>query len=57
MKDGETVNNKVLGNRYQLMEKIGEGGMANVYTARCQILNRIVAVKILRMSFQPMKNL
>ena len=48
MKDGETVNNKVLGNRYQLMEKIGEGGMANVYTARCQILNRIVAVKILK---------
>ncbi len=51
MKDGETVNNKVLGNRYQLMEKIGEGGMANVYTARCQILNRIVAVKILKDEF------
>ena len=51
VKDGETVNNKVLGNRYQLMEKIGEGGMANVYTARCQILNRIVAVKILKDEF------
>jgi len=51
VKDGEIVNNKVLGNRYQLIDKIGEGGMANVYTAKCQILNRIVAVKILKDEF------
>ncbi len=51
VKDGETVNNRILGNRYELMEKIGEGGMANIYTARCQILNRIVAVKILKDEF------
>ena len=50
-KDGEIVDNKILGNRYELMDKIGEGGMANVYTARCQILNRIVAVKILKDEF------
>lgn len=41
----------ILGNRYELLKKIGEGGMANVYTARCRILNRIVAVKILKDEF------
>lgn len=41
----------VLGNRYELLEKIGEGGMATVYKARCQILDRIVAVKILKEEF------
>lgn len=48
MKDGVKVNEKILGNRYALLEKIGEGGMAKVYKARCNILNRIVAVKILK---------
>lgn len=38
----------ILGGRYELIEKIGEGGMAIVYKARCRILDRIVAVKILR---------
>lgn len=38
----------VLGNRYELLEKIGEGGMAVVYKSRCNILNRFVAVKILK---------
>lgn len=38
----------VLGDRYELLEKIGEGGMAAVYKARCRILDRIVAVKILK---------
>lgn len=32
----------VLGNRYNLIEKIGEGGMALVYKAKCQLLNRYV---------------
>jgi serine/threonine protein kinase len=41
----------VLGNRYNLLEKIGEGGMALVYKAKCQLLNRYVAVKILRPEF------
>lgn len=41
----------VLGNRYELLEKIGEGGMAEVYKARCNKLNRFVAVKILRSQF------
>ena len=42
------MENKVLGNRYELIEKIGGGGMAVVYKARCRLLNRYVAVKILR---------
>ncbi|MBV7271942.1 Stk1 family PASTA domain-containing Ser/Thr kinase [Clostridiaceae bacterium UIB06] len=37
-----------LGNRYELLEKIGEGGMAVVYKAKCHLLNRYVAVKILK---------
>lgn len=41
----------VLGDRYELLEKIGEGGMALVYKARCRILDRIVAVKILKEEF------
>jgi len=39
---------RVLGNRYELVEKIGGGGMAIVYKAKCKLLNRFVAVKILR---------
>ncbi len=38
----------ILGNRYELIEKIGEGGMAEVYKAKCRLLNRYVAVKILK---------
>lgn len=42
---------KVLGNRYEIVEKVGEGGMALVYKAQCRLLNRYVAVKILRPEF------
>ncbi len=42
---------KTLGNRYKIVEKIGEGGMANVYKAKCNLLNRFVAVKILKSEF------
>ena len=38
----------VLGNRYEILRKIGDGGMAFVYQARDKLLNRIVAVKVLR---------
>ncbi|MGI6550341.1 MAG: Stk1 family PASTA domain-containing Ser/Thr kinase [Syntrophomonadales bacterium] len=40
--------NTLLQNRYELLEKIGDGGMATVYKARCTLLDRIVAVKILK---------
>lgn len=39
---------KMLGNRYEIREKIGEGGMATVYRARCTLLNRDVAIKVLK---------
>lgn len=42
---------RLLGNRYEIIEKIGNGGMATVYKAKCHILNRFVAVKILRDEF------
>ncbi len=35
-------------NRYELLESIGEGGMGTVYKAKCHLLNRFVAVKILK---------
>ena len=39
---------RMLDNRYELLELIGRGGMANVYKAKCHRLNRLVAVKILK---------
>ncbi len=39
---------KTLGKRYELIEKVGIGGMAIVYKAKCHLLNRFVAVKVLR---------
>ncbi|ABR48929.1 protein kinase [Alkaliphilus metalliredigens QYMF] len=42
---------KTLGNRYEIIEKVGGGGMALVYKAKCTLLNRHVAVKVLRSEF------
>ncbi len=41
----------VLGDRYEIIEKIGTGGMSDVYRAKCHKLNRFVAVKVLKQEF------
>jgi len=41
----------ILGNRYEILKEIGSGGMANVYLANCRLLNRNVAVKVLKTEF------
>lgn len=46
-----TQAQRILNNRYELLAKVGDGGMAVVYKARDIMLNRTVAVKILRESY------
>jgi len=45
------MSSRILAGRYELIEKIGEGGMAVVYKARCRLLSRFVAIKILKPEF------
>ncbi len=45
------LEGRLLGNRYEILENIGNGGMATVYKAKCHVLNRFVAVKVLREEF------
>lgn len=40
-----------LGDRYEILEKIGSGGMSDVYKAKCHKLNRYVAIKVLRAEY------
>ena len=45
------LEGRLLGNRYEILENVGNGGMATVYRAKDHILNRDVAVKVLRDEF------
>ncbi|MCM0582905.1 Stk1 family PASTA domain-containing Ser/Thr kinase [Weissella diestrammenae] len=44
--------NELIAGRYQIIEPLGEGGMANVYRAHDQILDRDVSVKLLRLDLR-----
>lgn len=46
----------MIGNRYEILEKIGTGGMSDVYKAKCHKLNRFVAVKVLKQEFAENEN-
>lgn len=46
----------VMGDRYEILEKIGTGGMSDVYRAKDHKLNRMVAMKILRQEFAENEN-
>ena len=46
----------ILGDRYEIIEKIGAGGMADVYKAKDHKLNRFVAVKVLKAEYSSNKN-
>ena len=45
------LEGKMLGNRYEIIEKVGNGGMATVYRAEDKVLKRNVAVKVLKDEF------
>lgn len=45
------ANGTILGDRYEIIEMIGSGGMADVYKAKCHKLNRFVAIKVLKAEY------
>lgn len=46
----------MIADRYEILEKIGTGGMSDVYKAKCHKLNRFVAVKVLKQEFAENEN-
>lgn len=41
----------MLSGRYEIIEMVGAGGMSEVYKAKCHVLNRFVAIKVLKPEF------
>ena len=50
--NSEYLVGKLIDNRYEIHEIIGRGGMATVYRAKCRVLNRFVAIKVLKPSLK-----
>jgi serine/threonine protein kinase len=46
----------MIGDRYEVLEKIGTGGMSDVYKAKCHKLNRFVSIKVLKQEFSENAN-
>ncbi len=46
----------IIGDRYEIIDKVGSGGMADVYKAKDQRLNRFVAIKVLKPEYSSDKN-
>ncbi|MBO5278474.1 MAG: Stk1 family PASTA domain-containing Ser/Thr kinase [Lachnospiraceae bacterium] len=49
-------NGTVLSDRYEILGKVGSGGMSDVYKAKCHKLNRYVAIKVLKAEYSEDKN-
>ena len=54
--DGMIKIGMLVGDRYEIFEKIGTGGMSDVYKAKDHKLNRFVAVKVLKQEFSENAN-
>lgn len=47
---------EIIHNRYEIIDVVGSGGMSVVYRARCHVLNRYVAIKVLKPEFSEDRN-
>lgn len=50
------TNGTILNDRYEILSKVGSGGMSDVYKAKCHKLNRYVAIKVLKPEFSEDRN-